>query len=389
MKKVGLSFVAIMGLIGMLEGGMLEKEGVVVYTPEGKSDIASMSFSKAIPMSQELGKGAFESNKLLEALSNVSKKSSSKSMVTMGETGSGSGALSTKVEITKVEADQGVGSTEYGEDIDGFNLPYTTSRVDMFKKINKTAFSKKYPYSGSGQLFFKIDGGNYICSASMIKRGVLVTAAHCVSEYGEGKFYSDFTYIPSRKGQTAPYGLWGAQKVYVVDKYFNGSEDECLYDGVVCKDDVAVILLEPKNGKYAGDYTGWYSYGINTYSFAGNILAQITQLGYPYSHDEATMMQRNDSVGIVVDDFKRNTVIASRMTGGSSGGPWIVNFGQKAKLGDGTRVGQEARSNLVVGVTSWGYTADEFKFQGASQFTRGNIVRLVKQACEDDPHACN
>jgi hypothetical protein len=74
------------------------------------------------------------------------------------------------------------------------------------------------------------------------------------------------------------------------------------------------------------------------------------------------------------------------MTGGSSGGPEIVNLGIRGSLS--TTLGAEANPNLVVGVTSWGYTDTLVKEQGASPFTSNNIVSLVTTACAGTQPAC-
>ena len=75
------------------------------------------------------------------------------------------------------------------------------------------------------------------------------------------------------------------------------------------------------------------------------------------------------------------------MTGGSSGGPGIVNLGAAANLSDVT-LGTEAKWNTVVGVTSWGYTDETSKEQGASPFLSTNIQVLVNDACTAYPAAC-
>jgi V8-like Glu-specific endopeptidase len=225
----------------------------------------------------------------------------------------------------------------------------------------------------------------------MIKIGVIVTAAHCVAEYGKNEIYKDFTYIPALKNKTAPYGIWSAKKVLVLKSYLQGTEGECLspQSATICLDDVALIILKPKKGKYAGDLTGYLRVGLTGYSYSNGRAAQITSLGYPVSHDKGKLMQRNDSIGALIGkDFNYNTAIGSRMTGGSSGGPWIVNFGQTAKLSAGTTTGYDATPNVVVGVTSWGFTVDKYKYQFASPFLKSNIAKLLKTACRIDKKAC-
>ena len=141
--------------------------------------------------------------------------------------------------------------------------------------------------------------------------------------------------------------------------------------------------MVPQNGWYAGNLVGWYGYGWDGYGFTNNSnLAAITQLGYPVSHDSGLLMQRTDAESYKASATQRyNNIIGSRQTGGSSGGPWLVNFGELASLSQGVGVGAEANRNIVVGVTSWGYVDQAPKAQGASPFTSSNIVPLVSSVC--------
>ena len=76
------------------------------------------------------------------------------------------------------------------------------------------------------------------------------------------------------------------------------------------------------------------------------------------------------------------------MNGGSSGGPWVANFGLPAAL-TGETNGSFPQSNVVIGVTSWGYTSNAPKEQGAAPFTSGNIQVLITAACAATPAACS
>lgn len=66
----------------------------------------------------------------------------------------------------------------------------------------------------------------------------------------------------------------------------------------------------------------------------------------------------------------------------------LVNLGIAPLLSEGVLLGSDVDYNTVVGVTSWGYTDDVTKQQGASPFTSDNIVSLVDSACADSPAAC-
>jgi V8-like Glu-specific endopeptidase len=260
--------------------------------------------------------------------------------------------------------------------------PFTTNRVDALG--DNTQFY--YAYRATGKLFFNIGSSTYVCSASLIKPGVVVTAGHCVANFGQRQFYSNWVFVPAYRNGVAPFGVWHAASATVTTAYYNGT-DACAVRGVVCQDDVAVLTLQAQGGAYAGNSTGWYGYAWNGYGFNGSAQALINQLGYPVALDGGLMMQRNDSQGYTATSFSNNTIIGSLMTGGSSGGPWHVNLGIAPTL-SGTSFGNAPARNTVVGVTSWGYNDTNVKQQGASPFTSSNIVPLVSAACSAAPGAC-
>jgi hypothetical protein len=114
----------------------------------------------------------------------------------------------------------------------------------------------------------------------------------------------------------------------------------------------------------------------------------VTQLGYPACLDDGGRMERNDSQGTVDVSHTNNTVIGSLMCGGSSGGPWLINFGITPSL-TGTSAGFAPIPNQVLGVTSWGSTDTGVKWMGASPFLSTNLVPLVSSACKAYPDACS
>jgi hypothetical protein len=278
-----------------------------------------------------------------------------------------------------IPQDAGIEPDEYGTSAQ----PFTTSQVNASGDLTVNY----YPYRAAGKLFFKIGTSSYLCSASLIKPGIVVTAAHCVANYGQSQFYSGWTFVPAYNNGSAPYGTWTAASATVPTKYYNGS-DNCAQYGVICPDDVAVITLNPQSGRYAGSYTGWFGYGWNGYGFNASSQALISQLGYPVALDGGLLMGRNDSQGFVSTSLSNNTIIGSLMTGGSSGGPWLVNLGIPPAL-SGISFGSEAGHNDIVGVTSWGYTDTSIKQQGAAPFTDTNIVPLLNTVCTATPAACS
>lgn len=57
--------------------------------------------------------------------------------------------------------------------------PFTTRRVSPDTTVNSS------PYRRAGKLFFTTPEGNFVCSASVISRRLLVTAAHCMGSVAQ------------------------------------------------------------------------------------------------------------------------------------------------------------------------------------------------------------
>lgn len=315
-----------------------------------------------------------------------------------GSEGDGSALNAVDLEASAEAVDPQAGGEFESQEHGTSNHPFSTAKADL-RNLNGTAHPTNftYPYSPSGKLFFNIGSSTFVCSASLIKRGVVVTAAHCVAQFGSRtRFYTNFRFVPGYRngvGNTAPSpGNWAVSQAWVMTSYINGVAGQCAATapGVVCKDDVAVLELTRKTTtpNYPGTVTGWYGYGWNRFGFTSAGLTHITQTGYPVGLDNGQLMQRNDSQGFIASStLVNNTVIGSLMTGGSSGGPWILNFGIRPVL-NGTTNGTAPNSNIVVGVTSWGYVSSAIKEQGASPFTSTNIVPLVNAACAGSDPRC-
>jgi hypothetical protein len=96
-----------------------------------------------------------------------------------------------------------------------------------------------------------------------------------------------------------------------------------------------------------------------TLSLARN---HTTKLGYPVNLDNGLLMHQEQSANFRVT-APNNVEYGSHSRGGSSGGPWVQNFGVAAA---GQIGGLNPGLNRVVGVTSYGYVSLDPKVQGAS-----------------------
>ena len=157
---------------------------------------------------------------------------------------------------------------------------------------------------------------------------------------------------------------------------------------MICPNDVAIIELNQNNGTYPGTSTGWYGYGWNGFGFASNVTCPSPRTDIRCAWTTDCSWSGPTRTDMSIRTFSSNTIIGSPCAAARAADPWLVNFGIRPAL-TGTASGTAANSNVVVGVTSWGYTNSAVKQQGASPFTSNNIVPLVNAACTAAPAACS
>lgn len=302
-----------------------------------------------------------------------------------------------------------------------FGIPYTSTRVQLGWRSGANALaatdanllSVTYPYRAVGKLFFNTPQGPSYCSASVIRRGVIVTAAHCIQDFGAGQtINSGFRFVPGHYGpagstlaQQEPYGSWPAQGIVRPGAWANGTDIGC---GAARDNDIAVLALRPDGqNRFVADVVGKLGYGWNNPSFVssaktGNLrVAAVTALGYPFILDGGSIMQRSDGPTYPTTVCNsRQLWQGSNFGGGASGGPWIVNFtGRNPTLGGGATPGFWP-TMMVIGVTSWGSADPNVpKDNYSSQFAQnpaypnaaygiygaGNIGALLSTLCSSRP----
>lgn len=233
-----------------------------------------------------------------------------------------------------------------------------------------------YPYSAVGKLFFTVLGstgatpGDFVCSASVIRNRVVLTAGHCVhSGFNSlAGFFTNFLFVPAFRDGKAPYGSWRAQQVLTTQAWSIGS-------GTIPNvADYALLVMSDLNSQSLGAVVGQLGYA--TKSLAPN---HVTFLGYPCNIDSCQKMhQVSSGAYFTLDEAPNCFLYGSDMGPGSSGGPLVQNLGT---AGDGqpTNTANPGR-NVVVGVVSFGYTQPEPLAQGASIFDLP-LTDMVAGAC--------
>ena len=199
-----------------------------------------------------------------------------------------------------------------------------TGFTGPFQRFAQAGRYLQYPISTVGKLFFSLSGLNYVCSGTAINRSTFVTAGHCVSN-GGGVFASNFLFCPSWvPGATTPLGnagsgCWaGLYQVTTSSWHFSGDPDF----------DYACVVTATTGSRFAakmGNVTGWAGRGWNW-----NNMLEVS-MGYPQAPPfNGNYIQANAAPQWYDVDFvaggPASKVQGNDLTGGSSGGPWILGY---------------------------------------------------------------
>jgi V8-like Glu-specific endopeptidase len=191
------------------------------------------------------------------------------------------------------------------------------------------AFTGGY-YSGGGEIrdttgkvFFTLSGTNYVCSGSAVTSGnkdVVLTAGHCLNE-GPGAYATNWAFVPGYDDGARPYGTFTARQLITTTQWRDSGDFDY---------DVAFAVVNTVNGAHLTDVVGGQSIGFNQtrgqymYSFG-------YPAGSPYDGSDIAWCH-----GTVVQDTYGGSAdqgLDCNMTGGSSGGPWFVNYNESTGLG--------------------------------------------------------
>jgi V8-like Glu-specific endopeptidase len=249
----------------------------------------------------------------------------------------------------------------------------TAGALFTSSRIIPLAADQAYPYVTVGKLFFTDPrtGENSVCSASVLRPRIVLTAGHCVhrGSGGSNGFYTNFVFIPAYRDGVAPYGIWTWNSVVTTGEWAtsNGNFPNAA--------DFAILEVKDQTisgrTRRIGEITGFLGY--QTQRLAPN---HATLLGYPVNLDFGQKMHQVTAQSFAFGG--NNTVLyGSDMRGGSSGGPWVQNFGIPAV---GQVDGLERGENRIIGVTSFGPVAIGPLYQGSS-ILNDSFIAILNRAC--------
>jgi hypothetical protein len=189
-----------------------------------------------------------------------------------------------------------------------------------------------------GKLYYDIQPGPgekwTHCSATAINsenKSLVLTAGHCVYQnnpdgdayiQGNGFWYENFQFCPGYE-YVCKLGVWYYRQVSATNSWVYGTGSPAQYDW---RDDVAVLLMSPNPTKgYLVNAVGGQgiyfntSTGLNRYAF-GYPAADWRFPSYSYNGEDLIYCSAKD-----LSDGSERIQIPCTMTGGASGGPWIIS----------------------------------------------------------------
>ncbi len=236
------------------------------------------------------------------------------------------GTLLTEVKLTRQTAHATssgsappVPSGIHSKPIHGAAIPPSEAVTPNANALPHSSYSSQ-PYATIGRIFFTDPqtGYNYACSGTAttsINQSVVDTAGHCVVAGGSaGDWYTNWVFCPQYYYGKTPYGCWTARYI--------ATSAEWYYSGSFENDFADVAVWANSYGKL-----------INVVGGAGWAFGQSTdQFFYPFGYPAASPFDGNAifycaSYGIAYNYDTRAVISTScDMTGGSSGGPWLISL---------------------------------------------------------------
>ncbi len=217
-----------------------------------------------------------------------------------------------------------------------------------FQRWREAELITAYPKSAVGKLFFTLGGRNWVCSASVVGRSTLITAGHCNSD-GAGRFATNRLFCPSYKDGVNPLrGCWSVVTSAVSNQWHTSGDPDYDYSCLVTA--TTGTVLGNKIGNVTGTLGRAWNFGPSQ---------AVRTFGYPAAAPfTGGTLQTTASTEWYTHDFtvggQISKIIGSDLTGGSSGGPWIVGWtGGLAEAADTDgSLSTDPGSNWVNGVNS-------------------------------------
>lgn len=234
----------------------------------------------------------------------------------------------------------------------------------------------------SGKVYFEMGGGAYVCSGAVATDSrsgysLVLTAAHCAYDETNGEFATNWIFIPDFDEAptftcaSAAYGCWTASSLVVHEGYATAggfNTQATIHDfafAVVGAGGHEATQLDQTVGSFNVVIPGFTAPGQTAYAF-----------GYP----AAGKYKGKDLVycaGSIFEDPYNDELtwgLPCKMTGGSSGGPWLSSFDASSGVGGLSSINSYGYSG-VSAMHGPKFNADTAAvYDAADSASSGNIV---------------
>jgi V8-like Glu-specific endopeptidase len=243
----------------------------------------------------------------------------------------------------------------------------------------------------AGRVFFVIDDDLYSCSASSVQstyKNLVATAGHCVYDpVGNHGVLDKWVFVPGYYQGKAPWGVYVGKQAfthYDFDVYEDADRDYAfvtVYNGITRSKD-RWVDVGPLGAKVGGQGLAYnQKVGKATFVF-GYPTAAHEDGDYAYTGHTLKFCYGKPTYPQVESSVKVEEHIALRcsMTGGASGGPWIIGYSSNRRLGylNGvTSLGGDTDSNLRSDlITSAYFDSETYSvYKAAAPLWSGSIVK--------------
>jgi V8-like Glu-specific endopeptidase len=219
-----------------------------------------------------------------------------------------------------------------------------------------------FPNVTHGKLFFQIPGvGTFVCSGTVVGSDtfdIVWTAGHCVTEGDGTGFFTNFLFVPGYENGVAPEGEWVVERATTTSQWKNNTD---------FRYDVAALTMAP-NGSVEEIQEVVGARGI---AFNQNSVQTYRSIGHPAAppFNGELMFYCDSDLGYLDSGASPAPMaIGCDMTGGSSGGGWIV---EDETTGEG----------FVHSVNSYGYETGGNGYEDTMFGPQmGNVAAAVHEA---------
>lgn len=221
------------------------------------------------------------------------------------------------------------------------DMPTGTSQVFTSYVVNQAAVMQvMYPHIWVGRLSFTTPNGTSYCSGTSISGNVMLTAAHCLYDSTNNRWYSNWVLTPAYRAGSAPYGTFAARQCWVLSAWVNQTGSFSI--NTWTRHDVGVCKMGTNSaGRTLNSSVGWMGRQWNA-----PYVRHFHDLGYPF-RDYNNNLLPNAGLFLracVAESFVQTTDtrgIGCNLGGGISGGPWMVGYapGVVSGFADGVNSG--------------------------------------------------